>query len=78
MNAFEVAYKAWMEALADYEADLILKESKQEALRLASNQLIEILTDIHSEYPEAQLHDCEEGTANPVLLNNTILGTYKI
>ena len=78
MNDFEVAYKAWMEALADYEADLTLKESKQEALRLASNQLIEILTDIHAEYPEARLHDCEEGTTNPVLLNNTILGTYKI
>ena len=78
MNAFEVAYKAWMEALANYEADLILKESKQKTLRLANNRLIEILSDIHSEYPEARLHDCDEGTTNPVSLNNTILGTYKI
>jgi hypothetical protein len=78
MNSFERAYKAWMEALADYEADLTPKESKQEALRLASNQLIALLTDIHSEYPEARLHDCDEGTTNPVLLNNTILGTNKI
>ncbi len=77
MNAFETAYKAWIEAVAGYEADLILKESKQEALRLASNQLIEILTDIHSEYPEAHLHDCDEGTTNPVMLNNTILGNSK-
>lgn len=78
MNAFEVAYKEWMAALADYEADLVLKESKQDRLRQAGNALIEILTRIHSEYPIAHLHDCEEGATNPVLLNNTILGTYKI
>ncbi len=78
MNTFERAYKEWMEALKDYEEDLIFKDSKQEKLRLASNKMIEILTVIHSEYPEAHLYDCSETTQNPVLLNNAILGTYKI
>lgn len=78
MNAFERAYKEWMEALADYETDLIFKESKHDRLRLASNKMIEILTVIHSEYPEAHLYDCGQVTQNPVLLNNAILGTYKI
>lgn len=78
MNNFERAFKEWMEALADYQSDLILKETKQERLRLASNNMIGILTIIHSEYPEAHLFDCEDGTMDPVLLNNSILGTYKI
>jgi len=78
MNTFERAYKKWMEALKDYEQDLILKQSKQDRLRLASNKMIEILTVIHSEYPEAYLYDCSDATKNPVLLNNAILGTYKI
>jgi len=76
MNAFETVYREWMEALASYESDLILKEEKQDFLRIASNKMIEILTIIHSEYPIAHLHDCDEGTTNPVLLNNTIIGTY--
>ncbi len=78
MNTFERAYKEWMEALKEYEKDLISKDSKQEKLRLASNKMIEILTVIHSEYPEAHLYDCGQVTQNPVLLNNAILGTYKI
>jgi hypothetical protein len=78
MNAFERAYKEWMEALAVYETDLIQKISNQDRLREASNAMIDILKDLHSEYPEAQLHDCETGVTNPVLLGNTVLGTYKI
>ena len=78
MNEFERAYKLWMEALLNYEIDLIHKEAKQDALRKASNGLIEILDRLHGEYPEAQLHDCDTGITNPVLLGNTVLGTYKI
>jgi hypothetical protein len=78
MNEFERAYKTWMEALANYEIDLIHKDAKQDQLRKASNTLMEILNKLHSEYPEAQLHDCETGLTNPVLLGNTVLGTYKI
>jgi hypothetical protein len=67
-----------MEAMAEYCTDLIPKETKQDRLRLASNAMIEIMKELHSEYPEAQLHDCETGLTNPVVLNNTILGTYKL
>lgn len=77
MNAFERAYKEWIEALAVYDADIIPKEATQDPLRKASNALIDILNRVHSEYPEAQLHDCETGLTNPVLLNNTVLGTLK-
>lgn len=78
MNEFERAYKIWIEALLNYETDLIHKEAKQDALRKANNTLMEILDRLHSEYPEAQLHDCDTGITNPVLLGNTVLGTYKI
>jgi hypothetical protein len=78
MNEFEQAYKEWMEALALYEIDLIQKSVNQDRLRNASNAMIDILKILHSEYPEAQLHDCETGLTNPVLLGNTVLGTYKI
>jgi hypothetical protein len=78
MNEFERAYKEWMEALAFYEVDLIQKSSNQDRLRNASNTMIDVLKKLHSEYPEAQLHDCETGLTNPVLLGNTVLGTYKI
>lgn len=77
MNEFERAFKEWLEALADYEIDLIEKESKRDRLRKASNAMIDVLKKLHSEYPEAQLHDCDTGVTNPVLLGNTVLGTYK-
>jgi hypothetical protein len=78
VNEFERAYKEWMEALAMYEVDLIQKSIHEDRLRLASNAMIDILKKLHSEYPEAQLHDCETGLTNPVMLGNTVLGTYKI
>lgn len=77
MNEFERAYKEWMESLALYEGDLIQKEVNKERLRLASNTMLGILKRLHSEHPEAQLHDCDTGVSNPVLLGNTVLGTYK-
>src|SRR3546814_638419 len=75
MNAFERAYKEWMEAFAALEAGLLPDPAAQDRLRLASNRMIELLTGMHSEFPLAQLHDCQTGTSNPVLFNNTILGT---
>lgn len=77
MNEFEIIYKEWLEALQDYESDLSYKVSKKDKLRESSNKMIDVMKKLHSEYPEAQLHDCEEGTTNPVLLGNTVLGTYK-
>jgi hypothetical protein len=78
MNEFERAHKEWLEALSVYEIDLIQKEINQGRLRIANNAMIKILKELHSEFPEAQLHDCETGASNPVLLGNTVLGTYKI
>ena len=77
MNEFEIIYRDWLDALRDYESDLIFKVSKKDRLRESGNRMIDVLRKLHSEYPEAQLHDCEEGTSNPVLLGNTVLGTYK-
>ena len=77
MNEFEVIFKEWLDALKDYESDLLYKLSKKDRFRESNNKMIGVLKKLHSEYPEAQLHDCEEGTSNPVLLGNTVLGTFK-
>ncbi|WP_114782553.1 hypothetical protein [Botryobacter ruber] len=77
LNRFERIYQKWMETLADYEKDLVQHHDKKEPLRKASNDMIAILKELHSEYPEAHLHDCATGVSNPVLLGNTVLGTYK-
>lgn len=77
MNEFEVIFKEWLDALKDYESDLLYKLSKKDRFRESNNEMIGVLKKLHSEYPEAQLHDCEEGTSNPVLLGNTVLGTFK-
>jgi hypothetical protein len=75
MREFEVRYKSWIEALAYYSFD----KNKIEEFRITNNKMIEILSQLHSEYPKATLHSCtesEEGS-NPVLLGKTVLGTYK-
>jgi hypothetical protein len=40
--------------------------------------MIEILAQLHSEYPTATLHDCDESKAgsNTVVLGKTVLGTF--
>lgn len=77
MQTFQALFKTWLEALRDYESDLIKDDMiKQDALREASNKMIEFLANVHSEYPEARLHDCETGVTNPVTLGSTVLGTF--
>jgi hypothetical protein len=41
--------------------------------------MIELLASLHSEYPEANLHDCAESKegSNTVMLGKTVLGTFK-
>lgn len=75
MRDFEIVYKEWLEALCYYEFDLIHNELNKERLRLASNAMIDIMKNLHSEYPEAQLHDCDTGVTNPVRLGSTVLGS---
>ncbi|MFI5171331.1 MAG: hypothetical protein ACHQFW_03020 [Chitinophagales bacterium] len=77
MQRFEIAYKEWLIALGDYEADLIKDEDKKKTLMETNNNLIEIMQKLHSEYPPAVLHDCGTGDTDPVLLGTTVLGTYK-
>ena len=75
LRIFESQYKRWLEALANFT-----KDSRQiQDFREANDHLIEIMTDLHSIYPKATLHDCEESDAgvNPVMLGKTILGTQK-
>ena len=76
MRHFEKAYKGWLKALADFAADQS-SAAFQLALRDANNALISILQHLHTEYPVATLHDCEESAnTNMVILGSTQLGTY--
>jgi len=71
---FEVIYKSWLSALANYAED----KATIDMLRLINDSLINILFHLHSEYPVATLHDCDESKdANPVMLGRTILGSFK-
>ncbi|MGK6352097.1 hypothetical protein [Parapedobacter sp. DT-150] len=75
MRVFEIAYRNWVSALATFEY-----AGRQEAdeLRVANDQLVGILGQLHSVYPQATLHDCEESdiASNVVLLGKTVLGTF--
>ena len=75
LYTFETAYKAWITALANYSFD----NSTIDTLQAANDTLLQLLFNLHSEYPVATLHDCEESSAdsNPVMLGKTILGTSK-
>jgi hypothetical protein len=76
MREFEVRYKKWIETLAAYYFNKI---ANLDAFRDANDKLIEILTQLHSEYPQATLHDCVESKegSNTVVLGKTVLGTFK-
>ncbi|HSC36247.1 MAG TPA: hypothetical protein VLD19_00200, partial [Chitinophagaceae bacterium] len=55
------------------------KKTNLVLFRDANDKMIEILTQLHSEYPEATLHDCVESKegSNTVVLGKTVLGTFK-
>jgi hypothetical protein len=76
MREFEVRYKKWVETLAEYSFD---KVANLHAFRDANDKIIEILAQLHSEYPLATLHDCDESKegSNTVVLGRTVLGTFK-
>lgn len=76
MKKFETIFKKWLEALQDYESDIIANEMKKNALMNANNEMVVFLANINSEYPQALLHDCDEGMTNPVMLGSTALGGY--
>ena len=57
LTEFEIRYKKWVEALANYSFD---KKANLDSFRDANDRMIEMLTELHSEYPQATLHDCVE------------------
>jgi hypothetical protein len=77
MRQFEVAYKAWIETLAAYS--FAPSNPNSGKFRKANNEMIRLLASLHSEYPQASLHDCHESKegSNPVMLGKTVLGTFK-
>ncbi|MEO8960802.1 MAG: hypothetical protein ABI325_02910 [Ginsengibacter sp.] len=76
MREFEVRYKSWIEALAAYSFDRV---ANLDTFKIANNLMIDILKKLHSEYPLATLHDCDESKegSNTVILGKTVLGTFK-
>jgi hypothetical protein len=76
MREFEVRYKKWIEELAAYSAD---KVTYADTFRQANDEMVEVLTLLHSEYPLATLHNCDESKegSNTVILGKTVLGTFK-
>ena len=76
MQEFEIIYKNWIEKLAAWSFD---KEANEVAFRTANNLMIEVLAKLHSEYPLANLHNCDESKegSNTVQLGKTVLGTFK-
>jgi hypothetical protein len=75
MRKFEEAYKKWIEMLAAWSFDA----TSLGQFREANDAMVNILKDLHSEYPVANLHDCVESKegSNTVILGKTILGTFK-
>ncbi len=76
MREFEVRYKKWTEALAAYAENKVLN---MDLFKTANDKMIEILSQLHSEYPMATLHDCDESKqdSTTVVLGKTVLGTFK-
>ena len=76
MREFEVRYKQWIEALAAHAEDKVLN---MDMFKTANDKMIEILGQLHSEYPMATLHDCDESKqdSTTVVLGKTVLGTFK-
>jgi len=77
MRQFELAYRKWIETLAAYSAEPT--DGNTTALKDANNRMLNILASLHSEYPQASLHDCAESREgrNTVMLGKTVLGTFK-
>ena len=76
MLQFEIYYVTWIQAMAAYYSNK--SNVTGTFLRNANNNLFQALYSLHSEYPAATLHDCDESKdTNPVMLGKTVLGTTK-
>jgi hypothetical protein len=70
MHRFETAYTEWFAENKKYKPDMALLKEKLKTL-------IKVLNTLTNVYPEGHLHDCDNpSTDNPVILGQTILGTF--
>ena len=69
MNLFQKAYQAWLIEMQKCPAD-------QEQLTIKQNNLISALNQLRNVYPVSTLYDCQEPAENPVMLGQSILGTF--
>lgn len=70
MFRLETAYKAWFLSNRMYKPNM-------NTLKDLLVDLIRVLNTLTNVYPEGHLHDCDNpGTDNPVILDQTILGTF--
>jgi len=77
MRQLEIDYKQWTNALANFTQHP-LDNVAGNKFKEANDKLVQLLSTLHSVYPEATLHDCDESiNTNPVMLGKTILGTIK-
>jgi hypothetical protein len=77
MRQLEIDYKRWINALAHHTHNP-LDTAKSTEFKTANDELVLLLATLHTVYPEATLHDCDESVnTNPVMLGKTILGTIK-
>ena len=77
MRELELTYKRWIQALSEHSFDPGVKDKFIE-FKSANDALVTLLPTLHTVYPEATLHDCDESEdPNPVMLGKTILGTIK-
>jgi hypothetical protein len=77
MRQLEIDYKEWINALANFTQHP-LDNVTGNKFKEANDKLVLLLATLHSVYPEATLHDCDESiNTNPVMLGKTILGTIK-
>ncbi len=74
MAEFEAAYRPWLEQTA-------LASQERECDRTDTlNQLIDLLTQLRSVYPQGHLYDPDvsDSQTNPILLNQTALGNSEV
>ncbi len=72
MQEFETLYKTWLEALRSAAREEAPRPEHQNAL----NNLIKILNELYTIYPQGHLHDCKDGgPENPLILGQTHIGT---
>jgi hypothetical protein len=70
MFRLETAYKAWFLENRKYKPNM-------NTLKNLLVDLVRVLNTLTNVYPVGHLHDCDNpGTDNPVILNQTILGTF--